>query len=315
MVKTVSVSGAAGYVGSLTCKKLLDAGYIVRGMDNFYRNCGDSLIELCKNPNFTFFRGDVTNPKDCEKLANGADGIISLAALVGQPVVDRNVELAYLVNTVGTVNLLNARQNDCPYIFASTGSVYGAVKDICREDSPKNPLSHYGKSKIFAEERILPKDNVVCLRFATGMGTSPNIRLDLLVNDLTWRAIHEKALIIFQADFNRVFIDVEDMADCLVFSLENCDKMQQYKVFNAGDESLGRTKREMAEYIKSKTGCYIAYADKGYEDPDQRDYVVSTQLIKSFGWHTKITFEQTMDNLLKVCPFLLPQNNHYSQKI
>lgn len=314
-MKTIAVAGNAGYVGSILTKKLLDRGYAVRGMDNFYRNTGDSLLDLSTNPNFEFFRGDVTCEKDCHKLCEGIDGIINCAALVGAPIVDRNVKLAYLVNTEGAVNLLKARTNDCPYIFCSSGSVYGAVEGVCTEQTKCRTTSAYGVSKLKAELELLKHNNVICLRFATGMGVSPNIRLDLLINDFIWKAYHEKSLTVFQADFRRVFIDVKDMADCLIFSLEHCTEMQEYKVFNAGDESLNMTKRELASLLNKKTGCYISYADKGYIDPDQRDYEVSTARIKSFGWHTNITMEQSINDVLKVVPWLLPQNNHYTNKI
>ena len=110
-------------------------------------------------------------------------------------------------------------------LFGSTGSNYGEVLDICTEETPLNPLSIYGKSKTLGEKLVMNRKNSTAFRFATAFGVSSRLRLDLLVNDLTHKAITEGYAVVYESHFMRTFIHVKDIANVFLFAIENCNKM------------------------------------------------------------------------------------------
>lgn len=301
----ILVTGCAGYVGSNLCKTLIDRGYEVIGMDNFAKGHADALIPLMTNPAFRFIYGDVSVKKDVDRvMQERIDGIIHLAAIVGFPACKRQPGLSELVNVCGTENIVMRSRKDVPIVYASTGSVYGKVTDTCTENSPTSPVSEYGIDKLTAETIVTAHNNTVALRFATGYGVSPCMRVNLLVNDLVYQAIKNRSFSVFEADAKRTFIHVKDMAKCFIFMLERLISGQPTdKVYNAGSSSSNMTKRELAEYIKSKTGCHVFYGDVG-KDMDQRDYEVDYSKLEALGFKPDYTLEQGIDELIKVTPIL-----------
>ena len=176
------------------------------------------------NPNFEFEYGDVTVLEQMKEAVHGCDAIIHLAAIVGFPACKSQPALATAVNVEGTRNIIFAREAynpKIPLVYASTGSVYGKVEDICTEESALNAVSLYGVNKKVAEEMVGTQENTVSFRFATGFGVSPCMRVNLLVNDFVYQAITNKILTIFQADFRRTFIHVRDMARAFTMGVEN----------------------------------------------------------------------------------------------
>lgn len=304
-MKKIAISGCGGYVGNVLVRYLLDKGYSVRGLDNFHKGHCDGLIPLITNPNFEFIYGDVTKSEDCAKLTKDVDGIVHLAAIVGFPACSRQPALSRAVNYEGTRNMLGSSPN-IPFVFASTGSVYGKVEDSCTENTPTNPQSQYGSDKLDAEKMVRNCTNTVSLRFATGFGISPCMRVNLLVNDLCYQAYYNKSFTLFEAEAQRTFIHVYDMARCFEWALLNCD-IHQSKVFNAGDKTLNWSKRQLAEYIKSKTNCHVTYADIG-KDADQRDYEVDYTAINNAGFKCEFAMENGIDDLIKCMPLLRTRN-------
>jgi nucleoside-diphosphate-sugar epimerase len=300
----VLITGAAGYVGSNLCKTLLNRGYAVKAMDNFSKGHADALIPLMTHPLFEFVYGDVSVLNDCKKAIEDVDGVIHLASLVGFPACKRQPGLSELVTVKGTENMTNVNTYRLPFVFASTGSVYGKVEDICKEESPKNPLSEYGIHKLAAEEIVTSTPNTISLRFATGYGVSPCMRVNLLVNDLVYQAVKNRTLTIFEADARRTFIHVKDMAKAFILGLETLvNELPHEKVYNAGSSDSNMTKRELAEHIKAKTGCHIFYGNTG-KDIDQRDYEVDYSKFATLGYTPDYTMEQGIDELIKVAPIL-----------
>ena len=294
-------TGGGGFIGNVLCRSLLKRGYQVRCMDNFWNRHCDQIIELTTDENFEFMYGDVSNKKDVEKALIGVDKVVHLAALVGFPMCEKFHSLAYTVNVEGTKNIVDLK-GDIPLIYSSTGSNYGAIEDICTEDTPCNPLTQYGKTKLAAENIVSEAPNSLSFRFATGFGVSPHMRVNLLVNDLVYQAINNRAINVFQADFRRTFIHVSDMSRAFIFALENIHNLK-HKVYNCGDNKLNWTKRELADYIKSKTGCYVSYGESG-KDLDQRDYEVSYDRLNSEGFYCNHTMEQGINELIKATPLL-----------
>lgn len=297
----VLVTGGGGYVGNVVCRDLLRRGYQVRCVDNFHKGHCDPIIELVPRNGFEFQYGDVSNPEHVERMWQGCDACIHLAAIVGFPQCDAQPSLAYSTNVEGTNNLL-IKKYGRPFIFASTGSVYGKVEGICTEESPLNTLTNYGETKRDAEKMVSQQDNTVSFRFATGFGVSPNMRVNLLVNDLVYQAVMNNCINIFQADFRRTFIHVRDMSRAVIFGMENIGRLS-HNVYNCGDDNLNWTKRQLAEYIKEKTGAFVSYNDSG-KDLDQRDYEVDYSRLNEEGFSCLITMKEGIDELIKVAPIL-----------
>jgi len=297
MSKKILVTGAAGYVGSVLLIHLLNKGYRVRALDNlmYGQTCH---LPYFINKNFEFIRGDILNKKTVREALKGVDAIIHLAAIVGAPACRENPSLAREVNVKGSRNINQLREKNQPLIYASTGSVYGILKEVCTEKSSVNPVSLYGKTKAIAEQEIMEKGNSVALRFATGFGISNRFCLDyLMVNDFVYQACHNKQLVIYEGNVKRTFIHVQDMARAYIFVLENFTKVKN-KVFNVGSEKMNCTKKEIALKIKEKIPYHIFFAEVG-EDQDKRDYEVSYEKIRRIGFETKISLDEGIEELVK----------------
>ena len=303
MVKKILVTGGAGYIGTTLVPKLLNEGYKVTVFDNLMVG-GNQLIPFFRYKNFEFIRGDIRNLDELKDAVKGKDIIIHLAALVGFPVCRMNPQLAQEVNVDGTVNLINSCTDEQVIFYGSTGSNYGAVKDICTEETPLHPLSWYGETKTKAERLLLERENTIAYRFATAFGVSPRFRLDLLINDFSYKCIKDSYLVVYEKNYMRTFIHVSDIADCFTFGIQNMNKMIG-QVFNVGDDSMIYSKESICNIIGEKTGAFIHYEEIG-KDADKRNYVVSYDKISSLGFRTKVGVEEGIDeviNALKVTDF------------
>ncbi len=297
---TIGVTGAAGYVGSLLVRRLLHEKVNVVALDNFARPHNNSLVALLENKNFEFMKGDVSLPSDCVKFAQKVDAIVHLAAVVGVPECEKSAPLAFSTNFTGTENILAAK-GDKPLVFASTGSVYGNIGKTCTEESPTSPVSIYGQTKLEAENMVLENNNTIALRFSTAYGISPNMRWNLLPNDLCYRAVHDNAIVLFQSGALRSFIHVFDMVDalshCIIKLLMGIKP--QHSVMNVGDSGLNLTKLQLAENIQKATNCQIFQASEGYVDPDSRDYNINFDRITEYGWKPSKSFHDGIWELVE----------------
>lgn len=295
-MKNILVTGGAGYVGACLVPMLLQRGYKVRVLDSLMYG-GKSLLPCFGSPDFEFVKGDVRKIEDVRTALQDMDAIIHLAAIVGFPACKKNPQLAEDVNHQATV-LLEGLRHDRPLVFASTGSNYGAlVGDVCREDSPLNPLTIYGSTKTAAEQYLLKRGNVVVYRYATAYGVSYRLRLDLLINDFVYQAVKNRNLIIYEKTFKRTFINVRDMAESLVFAIEKFPMMRD-QVYNVGSNDQNFSKEEIALMIRKKVDYYLHFAEIG-KDEDQRNYEVSYEKINRAGFYTKIGIEQGIDELIR----------------
>lgn len=309
-MKKIAISGCGGYIGSYAIRYFINKGYQVRGMDNFFKGHCDSLFNVIDNPNFEFFRGDVTNLNDCKRLVKDADYIIHLASLVGFPICSSYPDLAYSVNVNGTKNILEARYASQKLFFASTGSVYGKLEEVCTEDSPCNTNTVYGKTKLEAENLITSQPNTVSFRFATCAGLSPCMRVELLVHDFIYNALTSKSIVVFEPDARRTFIHISDFVKSIEFALKN---EMEYKVYNAGSDTMNWSKRKLAEYIKEKTGCHLFYGETG-KDLDQRDYEVSYARLNNQGFVAEKSMEFVVEEIIKATPLIRIGNRYEPNK-
>lgn len=304
----ILVTGGAGYIGTTLIPLLLRRGYDVTVLDNLMFG-GQQLLPFFRHRNFSFMKGDVRNRSTMAEASRSVDIIIHLAAIVGLPACQSNPGLAKTVNVDGAKTLASVASPRQFVLVGSTGSNYGAVKNgVCTEETPLRPLSLYGKTKTQAERMLMDKTNCTAFRFATAFGVSPRLRLDLLINDLTYKALTDRYLVIYEPEFMRTFIHVQDMVRSFVFAIENYAKMRN-KVFNVGDERLNASKRDVVEMIASKTGAYVHYADVD-KDQDKRDYVVSYKKISGLGFRTTIGIENGIDELVRAMNVVTIPNPH-----
>ena len=311
MVKKILVTGGAGYIGTSLLPKLLNKGYEVTVFDNLMVG-GNQLLPFVRYENFKFVRGDIRNINTLQEVVKGKDVIIHLAALVGFPVCRLNPQLAEETNVDGTTNLINSCTDDQVIFYGSTGSNYGAVTDICTEETPLHPLSLYGETKTKAEQLLMERENTIAYRFATAFGVSPRFRLDLLINDFSYKCIKDGYLVVYEKNYMRTFIHVSDIANCFMFGIENMNTMMG-NVFNVGDDRMNHSKEEVCDMIGKKTGAFIHYEEIG-EDADKRNYVVSYDKISSLGFRTIVSVEEGINeviNALKVTDF---QNKYTNAK-
>ena len=302
-MKNILITGGAGYIGSVLVPELLKEGHKVCVYDSLLFG-GNGLLSYFRDPNFTFVKGDIRDTKKLKPLLEDKDIIIHLAAIVGFPACRMNPQLAKDVNVQGTKNLIDVCDKNQIVFYGSTGSNYGAVTEICTEETPLNPLSLYGETKTEAEQMLLNRNNTIAYRFATAFGVSPRLRLDLLVNDFANKCIRDGYLVVYEKNFMRTFIHVDDISRCFIFGMNNIDKMIN-NVYNVGDDSMNFSKEQVCNMIGSKTNAFIHYEEIG-EDADKRNYVVSYDKISNLGFRTTITVEEGIDEVteaLKVTDF------------
>jgi nucleoside-diphosphate-sugar epimerase len=299
MSTRILVTGGAGYLGSVLCEHLLNAGYHVTVIDGLaYQQ--NSLFHLCANPHFEFFHGDARDEALVRRLAKSADVLIPLAAIVGAPACDRDPLLARTVN-LEAIRLLNRlRDAGQLIVYPTTNSGYGTkTGDVfCTEETPLEPISLYGQTKTQAEQELLESPNVVTLRLATVFGMSPRMRLDLLVNHFVYTAVTDGYIVIFEKDFKRNYIHIRDVADCFLYCIENSKRMVG-RAYNAGLDAANLSKEELALTIKQHVPhFYVHFAEVG-SDPDKRNYIVSNQRLREAGFEAKRSLEDGIVELLK----------------
>ena len=290
----ILVTGGAGYVGSVLVRRA-GRGHRVHVLDNLMFG-GNTLLPLFINPNFSFAKVDICDRATVEAEMDGVDAVVHLAALVGYPLCKKMPNRAVEVNVEGTKNVIAAMPSDARLVYASTGSNYGEVEGVCTEDTPLNPLSLYGRVKTEAEELCLARGTSIALRFATAYGLSPRPRLDLMINDFCWQAIHQKYLVVYEKHFRRTFIHVVDIARAMVHMLERFDSLE-HQVFNVGHESLNFTKEDIVKLIKQRVDFLVYFAEFG-KDEDRRDYEVDYSRVRATGFEVSIDIEKGLSELI-----------------
>lgn len=297
--ETVLVTGGAGYVGSVLCSMLVKSDlFNVVCVDTLVKGDGDSLLGIINEPNFKFYQMDAGSPK-IKSLVDEAQYVVHLAGLVGAPKCAKSPGLSKILNVESTANVVSLLTGQ-KIVYASTGSVYGKIEGVCTEDTPLNPLSEYGVDKKLAEDIVSAYKNSVSFRFATGCGVSPCMRVNLLVNNLVYDAVHNRSITLFEADARRTFISVYDMARAFIFGMKNNLK---HKVYNCGDDSLNISKRGIAEKIKQQIGCAVFYGDH-QKDADARDYEVSYKRLADEGFTCVQDVDKVISDLIPAVKLL-----------
>ncbi len=182
-MEKILITGGAGYKGLILTQKLLDAGYPVTILDNFMYGF-EPILHLATNKNLTIIKHDIRNP--FPEIKN-YDVIYHLAGISGFPACASNPHSAQLINVEATRSLIESVDRGQMFINASTTSLYGKSGEPCNEETFVDPVSTYAHTKLAAEKILSQYENVVSLRFATVFGVSPRMRMDLMVNDFTYK--------------------------------------------------------------------------------------------------------------------------------
>ncbi len=310
-MQNVLVTGGAGYIGSTLVPMLLDRGDRVTVVDNFMFG-QDSLSGVCHDPNFQLVRGDVRNQELMRTLIRQADTIVPLAALVGAPLCDRDPLAATTTNKDAIVWMLGEMSPQQQVIVPITNSGYGVGEagKFCTEDTPMRPVSLYGRDKVETEQQVLSRHaNAVSLRLATVFGMAPRMRLDLLVNDFTYRAYNDRFIVLFEAHFKRNYVHVRDVARAFLHAIDNFDAMKG-EPYNVGLSDANLSKYELCERIQQQLPKFVFLESAVGKDPDQRDYIVSNEKIERTGFSPCHSLDLGIAELIK--GFAMIRNSRYA---
>lgn len=295
----ILVTGGAGYIGSVLVPLLLSDGHRVTVVDNFlYQQ--NSLLDCCHDQKLTLIRGDVRDERLLSELIPKADAILPLACLTGAPICARDPETAKAVVHDAVKFIADHVSPNQMVVYPCTNSGYGIGQSNihCDETTPLNPVSLYGRLKVDIETYLLETGNSVTLRFATLFGVSPRMRLDLLVNDFTYRAVIDRFIILFEPHFKRNYLHVRDAARSFKHALLNYESMKG-EAYNVGLSDANLSKWELCEVIKrSVPDFYFSAAEVG-EDPDKRNYIVSNEKIEATGFKPRIGLDEGVKELIK----------------
>ena len=297
MVK-VLVTGGAGYIGSALTGRLLLRGMDVAVVDNLlYRQT--SLLQYFDDPRFSFVRGDARDERLMRELVRDRDVILPLAAIVGAPACARDPRLATSVNLDAVAMLDRLRSPAQAVVFPTTNSGYGVGQAgvFCTEETPMNPISLYGVLKVELEQALLAA-GAVSLRLATVCGISPRMRLDLLVNDFTYRAVTDRFVVLFEAHFKRNYIHVRDVARAFLHALDHFDAMRG-QPYNVGLSDANLSKLELCQEIQKQVPDFTIMEAPIGKDPDQRNYIVSNAKIEATGYRPQVSIQRAIAELIK----------------
>jgi len=298
-VKHILVTGGAGYLGSTMVPELLNAGYKVSVIDNFMFK-QTSLNHVCHHPNFEIVKGDIRVESAMLPLMKKADVIIPLAALVGAPLCSKDPVGATTINHDAIMMMLKHVSKDQILLMPTTNSAYGTgdENNYCTEESPLRPISQYAIEKVEIEKAFMEHPNSISFRLATVFGMSPRMRIDLLVNDFTYRAVYDRFVVLFESQFKRNYIHVRDVMRVFMHALSNYDKMKG-QIYNVGLSDANVSKKELCEHIAKHVPEFVYLDAPVGKDPDQRNYIVSNAKIEATGFKQQYSLDTGIAELVK----------------
>jgi len=309
MAANILVTGGAGYIGSTLVPDLLRAGHHVTVLDNFmFRQV--SLNHVCHEPRFAVVRGDIRLESVIAPLLRKADIVIPLAALVGAPLCNLDPVGATTTNHDAVMLMLRLLSRDQLVLMPTTNSAYGSgdADNFCTEESPLRPISQYAKEKVVVERALMERGNAISFRLATVFGMSPRMRLDLLVNDFTYRALHDRFVVLFESAFKRNYIHVRDVSRAFQHGIANAAEMKN-QIYNVGLSDANVSKRELCVRIQHRLPDFTFVDAPVGKDPDQRNYIVSNAKIESTGYRPTVSLDAGIAELVK--GYVMIRNNQY----
>lgn len=299
MTYNILVTGGAGYLGSTMVPDLLAAGHRVTVLDNFMFK-QTSLNHACHHPNFSVVKGDIRIESVIAPLMKKADVIIPLAALVGAPLCSQDPVGATTVNHDAITLMLKHLSQQQIVLMPTTNSAYGTgdENNHCTEESPLRPISQYAIEKVGIEKELMQQPNAISFRLATVFGMSPRMRIDLLVNDFTYRAVNDRFVVLFEGHFKRNYVHVRDVSRVFQHALANHEKMKG-QIYNVGLSDANVSKMELCEHIQKQLPDFLFIEAPVGKDPDQRNYIVSNAKIEATGFKTEFSLDRGIGELIK----------------
>lgn len=309
MAYKILVTGGAGYLGSIMVPELLRAGHKVTVLDNFLFG-QNSLSQLCADPDFDVVRGDIRTESTMKPLLAWADIVIPLAALVGAPMCAKDPVGASTTNHDAILAMLKLLSGDQRVLMPTTNSAYGTgdAQNFCTEESELRPISKYAIDKVEIEKALMQRANAISFRLATVFGMSPRMRIDLLVNDFTYRAVTDRFVVLFESAFKRNYLHVRDVARVFLHGIEHFESMKG-QTYNVGLSDANVSKRELCERIKVEVPDFVFLDAPIGKDPDQRNYVVSNAKIEASGFAPMYSLDAGIRELTK--GYRMIRNAHY----
>jgi nucleoside-diphosphate-sugar epimerase len=295
----ILVTGGAGYLGSTMVPDLLNAGHKVTVLDNFMFK-QTSLNHVCFHPDFKIVKGDIRVEKTMRPLMQDADIIIPLAALVGAPLCNLDPVGATTVNHDAIRLMLKNLSKDQIVLMPTTNSAYGTgdKNNYCTEESPLRPISQYAIEKVEIEKALMQHENAISFRLATVFGMSPRMRIDLLVNDFTYRAVYDRFVVLFESQFKRNYIHVRDVSRVFQHAIANFDRMKG-QIYNVGLSDANVSKKELCQHIQKQIPDFVFLDAPVGKDPDQRNYIVSNAKIEATGFKPQFSLDIGIAELIK----------------
>ena len=295
----ILVTGGAGYLGSIMVPDLLDLGHQVTVLDSFmYKQ--NSLNHVCYHTDFSVVKGDVRVESTFLPLLKKADVVIPLAALVGAPLCNQDPVGATTTNRDAILTMLKHISKQQMVLMPTTNSAYGSgdEKNFCTEESPLRPISRYAIEKVEVEKHLMELPNAISFRLATVFGMSPRMRIDLLVNDFTYRAVYDKFVVLFESSFKRNYIHIRDVSRAFQHSLKNFDRMKG-QIYNVGLSDANVSKKELCEAIRKHVPDFVFLDAPVGKDLDQRNYIVSNAKIEATGYKPIVSLDTGIRELIK----------------
>lgn len=301
----ILVTGAAGFIGSRLCEILSKTGHDVHGFDNLYYNQWHLVQHCFQQDNSVFYNMDCSN---IDRIyLDWADVIIPLAALVGAPLCEKEPDLSQKINVDQIQNIVDKIQPNQKLIALNSNSGIGTFDGIADENTPRNSHSLYGKQKDKYEDIASTHHNTVVFRLATLFGTSWRTRVDLLVNNMVGEAVLNNEIKVFDPEFKRNFIHIDDVVQAICFSLSHWDIMKN-NAYNLGNDECNMTKGQLAEKIASLCNQTFVKIGDGH-DPDQRSYNVSSNKLYSLGYKPLRNLEYGIKQMIKFYQHLPKDKN------
>lgn len=300
-IRTVLVTGGAGYVGSVLVPELLGHGYRVKVLDLYM--FGEHVLDAAESrPNLEQIKGDIRDRGLLERVIRGCDAVIHLACISNDPSFELDPQLGKSINYDAFFGLVDVSKASGVrrFVYASSSSVYGIKEEPnVTEDLPLLPLTDYSKYKAMCEQVLLEKREpgfvTLILRPSTVCGYSPRLRLDLTVNILTNQAVNNKKITVFGGQQMRPNIHIADMVDVYVKSLEWPDEAIDGRTFNVGYENYKVS--EIAEMVRKVIGEEVDIVMTPTDD--NRSYHVSSEKIKrELGFVAQHSVEDAVRDLV-----------------
>jgi nucleoside-diphosphate-sugar epimerase len=279
--------------------ELLKAGNQVTVLDNFFYH-QNSLAHVCHDTNLKVINGDIRLKEIMTAAMSEADIIIPLAAFVGAPLCNKDPVGATTINRDAILMMLELANDDQAILMPTTNSAYGSGNDnnFCDEESELHPITQYAKEKVEIEKALMDRKNSISFRLATVFGMSPRMRIDLLVNDFAYRAVHDKFIVLFESHFKRNYIHIRDVTRVFLHGIANFDSMRG-NIFNVGLSEANLSKKELCEAINIHAPDFMFIEAPIGKDPDQRNYIVSNEKIEGTGFKPLHSLDAGIQELIK----------------